>query len=45
MPAKSSAMPSTYVEKVKPKKVLSPYLCFTTANVKKIAEKEKVPYA
>ena len=52
MPAKSSAttqsskaiVQSSSEEKVKPKKVLSPYLCFTTANVKKIAEKENLPF-
>ena len=35
---------STQVEKVKPKKVLSPYFCFTTTNVKKIVEKEGISY-
>ena len=52
MPAKGQAMtPSTkapqqdsYVEKVKPKRGLSSYLCFTTANVKSIAEKENISY-
>ena len=53
MPAKGSAMTqsskslaqSTHVEKVKPKKVLSPYLCFTTTNVKTIVEKEGITYS
>ena len=54
MPAKGQAMtqsakapsPSqdSNVEKVKPKKGLSAYLCFTTANVKAIAEKENISY-
>ena len=45
VPKKSKAIAqSILVEKVKPKKVLSPYLCFTTANVKTIAEKENLPF-